>query len=1419
MAENTQENIDHAQSQATISSVASTGAPFARYIPKSKAPFSLNTLVPTNMAYEVNLALNKVIKKHGNIDNYVRDHLKYPSLEALWKALAAEQIDSLTLYLNQFDSESAIIIADQTGIGKGRQAAAIIRHTILNGYLPVFVTKSPNLFTDMYRDLTAIGFTTIHPFILNTDSNSKVKDQQGNVVFSPLAPTEQIELIASQVSVASDSEEAFKWFAKQGRLPPSVDKQPTVTITSEINYLPEKYNVIFTTYSQIQSAHPAKRNWLQLLVETGIEGSKNHPRVVFIMDESHLAGGYDTILGNWFRSILPQVKACCYLSATFAKYPEVMPLYAQKTSIREAGLKDDQLVAAMSKGGLALQEIAATNLAESGQLIRRQRSQEGINTYYITLDKEPQKSIHHKSVDQITEIMREIVEFETEFLSPTLESKHRRLKAEGKRLNIPNKNLGVRKSPYFSRVFNIIDQMLFALKVSEVAKKTIDLLNQDKKVVIAFKSTMGAFLDDLSAQNGDQIPYEELDFARALTKGLESTLRYNVTDLTGNKTKETLELNSLGQAAVETYNNIKRKILSTNTGLIVSPIDQLIDLIESSIKSSVLGGHNGQHFKVAEVTGRKQRLELSKDYATARSYRVNVEEAFRKFNLGEYDVLLINQSGSTGASAHASKEFKDQRQRAMIIHQFELDINLEVQKRGRINRTGQVVLPEYYYITSSIPMEKRLMNMLKSKLKSLDANTTGSQKTSETTLESPDFMNKYGDKVAWTWVNENPYLTEKLGRPTYHKKPGENEGEIEYERNQTKDGAIRQVTGRLGLLAVHLQQSIYDELLGKYNQVVKQAKDDGSYDLEVEFLPLEAEVKKRFVFIPNTGGNSPFGREAIREVSIVNNLRRPLRKNEVDKLVINYLDGRKPDQAQSQFVVQVSQAYSTIKSERVKSREKTIEKLNSELKTLQKPGPKSDQQTIDRYNNTKEQLEELVKEKTQSKNQLESSIDNTRESIIKNVKLFKSGDLVRVPTHFGGGQSWGIFMDITQTTGNNPFAPSSITFRFAVTDERRILQLTLAEEQLPFLAQIALTSQDITPEQMQDIPQEWNEIVKESSMAREKRIIYTNNIIAAAQKQIHKGKLIKYNLNNGEIKSGILLNRSRESDEDTSKSIYPLVDAKNIIKNLHESEVFSDMDRIVMLSKTSDGHFKISVVKSGGRDIYLDNQLRQQLIRPVEQPLDELPEFVQSANQMVAEFHRDRLTVVLEILSAHNLKYLGESRELEDFEKENIEEWEQATQVKSKHTYQLARPYGQNSNPQGGFLSYQEPTPDFPHGTVTYSRRLTEKERYNYSLVPVFKSAEEAFVVWKEAMKEDPVINELKSIIENAKDGPHYQWFGKIGQTILFNPHEKGNRDLIFGNFTEYDLGRAAFEHFNGKLPPLKEQEEKLSVVINPNAE
>jgi len=136
------------------------------YQPMSQAPFRMGTLVPKNMEYEVKKSLATIIREYKDIDQYVRNKLKYTTTKQLWNVLAAEQVDAVALYLHQFDKEQGIIIADQAGIGKGRQAAAVIRHAVLNGYLPVFCTKSPDLFTDMYRDLKEIDFKDIISYSL-----------------------------------------------------------------------------------------------------------------------------------------------------------------------------------------------------------------------------------------------------------------------------------------------------------------------------------------------------------------------------------------------------------------------------------------------------------------------------------------------------------------------------------------------------------------------------------------------------------------------------------------------------------------------------------------------------------------------------------------------------------------------------------------------------------------------------------------------------------------------------------------------------------------------------------------------------------------------------------------------------------------------------------------------------------------------------------------------------------------------------------------------------------------------------------------------------------------------------------------------------------------------------------------------------
>ena len=49
--------------------------------------------------------------------------------------------------------------------GKGRVAAAMIRYAVNQGVKPVFLTEKANLFSDIYRDLSAIGSGHLKPFM------------------------------------------------------------------------------------------------------------------------------------------------------------------------------------------------------------------------------------------------------------------------------------------------------------------------------------------------------------------------------------------------------------------------------------------------------------------------------------------------------------------------------------------------------------------------------------------------------------------------------------------------------------------------------------------------------------------------------------------------------------------------------------------------------------------------------------------------------------------------------------------------------------------------------------------------------------------------------------------------------------------------------------------------------------------------------------------------------------------------------------------------------------------------------------------------------------------------------------------------------------------------------------------------------
>lgn len=245
-------------------------------------------LTPVNMAEASKNSLRAIEGAVGTIDNYVMDKLGYKTKDELYNSFMGLQIDTVAAAIyNAEKKNKGIIIADQTGVGKGRQAAGIIRYAMRSGKTPIFITVKDNLFTDMYDDLRDIGTDNAAPLIINQDAFIKSGDQK---IFKTQSRAKHVALIDEIINTGK---------------------------------LPDDNNMLFITYSQLDGDRQ------RLLIDTLKDNA------YFVMDEAHNAAGERvkktkgrtriTRAGFLYGAI--ENSPVAYLSATYAKRPDNLPVF------------------------------------------------------------------------------------------------------------------------------------------------------------------------------------------------------------------------------------------------------------------------------------------------------------------------------------------------------------------------------------------------------------------------------------------------------------------------------------------------------------------------------------------------------------------------------------------------------------------------------------------------------------------------------------------------------------------------------------------------------------------------------------------------------------------------------------------------------------------------------------------------------------------------------------------------------------------------------------------------------------------------------------------------------------------------------------------------------------------------------------
>jgi hypothetical protein len=1071
------------------------------YIPVSEEGFILETHVPDSMSDETHIAARKIKKQlGGNVFEFVRMKLGYKTKEDLENALSAEQIDAVALAIYNIEyRKQSLIVGDQTGIGKGRVAAAMIRYANQQGKIPIFISEKPNLFSDIYRDLSDIGSSRLVPFIVNAnETKTKVKDAEGVVMYEPDPTPVQNEIFKSK-------------------------------------RLPKRYDVVLATYSQFNQ--PEKKPIKPLFLASIARDN------VIIMDEAHNASG-DSQTGGFLMSTIENAAGVVFLSATFAKTPKNMPIYAVKTCMSEANMTKEELISSIDRGGVALQEILSSQLVAEGQMIRRERTFEGIEVDYVSLTEHEKE--HAVIADKVTAIVRDIIGFQKDYVAKSVDEMNRELKAEGGEVTKTKgtSEAGIDNQPYFSKVFNVVNQLLLSIKAEDVAHDAIRSLKAGRKPVIAFANTMGAFLEELAEVSGGEVI--STDFKYVLYKGLKSVLKVTKTDFKGEKTYNYIEPAMLGDEALHEYNRILNEIDRVSTGITISPIDKIVQIIENA------------GFKVAEVTGRSIMVQFSgKDTGIIVSRKkVATNDAFRKFNDNEVDCLLINQSGSTGASAHAIVTRKVSRsqvkQREMIVLQAELDINTEVQKRGRINRTGQVLKPRYRYISSAIPAEKRLQMMLQRKLRSLDANTTSNQKTNQSQMgEQTDWLNKYGDKLVADYLMENPEINEILGRPL---------GELP----ETKEGGAQKVSGRVAILSVADQEKFYNEMVVRYIDYVEYLQQCDEYDLEVEAMPLDAVTISEKVLKAGKGGKSAFGRDTLLKTCDCKNLRKPYAQAQVAKMVAESLDGKEAHDYTTEIVASMENHLDALVANELDHIDEKVKEFIARIpeekkyKKLVSPSEKEEyyQKRVTEIEDSRDEMEKSEREKS----------NRLKQALRHRMRLFYPGRGLWFPSFVASDPSPAVFVGFSINTKDaNPYTLSKVKLRFAVGDGRKYMMLALSGDQGAIVERVIGNSHGMSMYEQNNILQSWDEKMKLRQADRVTRYIVSGNILQAAAD--YKGKLIEYTLHDGGKAKGILMPEGWEADKGTAVVKVPVAKLLGYIKNLNRNSMVALNNGIVLVNE------------------------------------------------------------------------------------------------------------------------------------------------------------------------------------------------------------------------------------------------------------
>lgn len=573
-------------------------------------------------------------------------------------------------------------IGDGTGVGKGRQIAAIIMDNIRQGRKKaVWISKNTSLFADAQRDWTDIGGDKSY-FI-----NGKNGDFPKN--------TKQWERADGIL------------FLTYGGLSNSPRNKETTNLDTVVSWLGKDFDglIAFDEAHEMGNAISLK----------GKRGTKQPSQ--------------KALAGIELQKRLPNARIV-YVSATGATevsnlaYATRLGLWGKGTAFANV----QEFVDKIGSSGLAAMELVSRDMKASGSYLARSISYDDVK--YETLE--------HK----LTRSQRTIYDTMSEAWQVVLQNVNEALSLTGQQNN--GKSRGAALSTFYSYLQSFYNQVLTSMAMPSVVEDIQKQLDDGKSVVLQIVNTNEAQQERAKKKAQEEgMSLEDLDMTprdmllQYLEKSFPTQVYEEYEDDNGN-IKSRPVFDSKGNPVKDHQAEAMRDALIERVKQMSVP-DGALDILLNAFGTENVAEVTGRSSRVVykkDASGNSVRVEERRS-SSARDADTTA------FQNGDKRILVFSQAGGTGKSYHADLRAKNQQQRVHYLIQPGWEAAKATQGFGRTHRSNQASAPIFKLVTTDVKGHKRFISTIARRLDQLGALTKGQRNTGsgifgeKDNLESP----------------------------------------------------------------------------------------------------------------------------------------------------------------------------------------------------------------------------------------------------------------------------------------------------------------------------------------------------------------------------------------------------------------------------------------------------------------------------------------------------------------------------------------------------------------------------------------------------------------------------------------------------------------------------------------------------------